>query len=197
MAAHGFQRPFAINFLFQPAQGPFHWLAFFKSDFSQCLSLPSRGENRRICACRVMIFIHAAGCVKPLLRGRLAKIQSRRIGLRCRACQPAKGMKNEACISGRFPYFFRAGLEASVAQSGRASRCQRECRGFKSLRSLHFLYPQLGKQGVRVATYLPGFAPVLRDNPEPRPVGGHATSAQRPRSHRWRATHAEPELRSW
>jgi hypothetical protein len=28
--------------------------------------------------------------------------------------------------------------EASVAQSGRASRCQRECRGFKSLRSLHF-----------------------------------------------------------
>jgi hypothetical protein len=31
--------------------------------------------------------------------------------------------------------------EASVAQSGRASRCQRECRGFESLRSLQFLYP--------------------------------------------------------
>ena len=29
-------------------------------------------------------------------------------------------------------------LEASVAQPGRASRCQRECRGFESLRSLHF-----------------------------------------------------------
>jgi hypothetical protein len=28
--------------------------------------------------------------------------------------------------------------EASVAQPGRASRCQRECRGFESLRSLHF-----------------------------------------------------------
>ena len=28
--------------------------------------------------------------------------------------------------------------EASVAQSGRASRCQRECRGFESLRSLQF-----------------------------------------------------------
>src|SRR5215469_1501756 len=27
--------------------------------------------------------------------------------------------------------------EASVAQPGRASRCQRECRGFESLRSLH------------------------------------------------------------
>ncbi len=30
--------------------------------------------------------------------------------------------------------------DASVAQSGRASRCQRECRGFKSLRSLHFFF---------------------------------------------------------
>src|SRR5690348_15233494 len=29
-------------------------------------------------------------------------------------------------------------LDASVAQPGRASRCQRECRGFESLRSLHF-----------------------------------------------------------
>src|SRR5712675_1960446 len=38
--------------------------------------------------------------------------------------------------------------EASVAQSGRPSRCQRECRGFKSLRSLHFLSPQLKEAGM-------------------------------------------------
>src|SRR5437868_10520452 len=34
--------------------------------------------------------------------------------------------------------FARLISEASVAQPGRASRCQRECRGFESLRSLHF-----------------------------------------------------------
>src|SRR6266576_3617803 len=36
------------------------------------------------------------------------------------------------------PVDSRTWSEASVAQPGRASRCQRECRGFESLRSLHF-----------------------------------------------------------
>ena len=43
-----------------------------------------------------------------------------------------------ACESVTFCYAAGVQTEASVAQSGRASRCQRECRGFKSLRSLHF-----------------------------------------------------------
>src|ERR1043166_466031 len=34
-------------------------------------------------------------------------------------------------------------FEASVAQSGRASPCQAECRGVESLRSLHLLYQSL------------------------------------------------------
>jgi hypothetical protein len=51
MTADDFERPFAVNFLFQPAQGLFHWLAFFESDFGQYLSLPSGGENRRVFAC--------------------------------------------------------------------------------------------------------------------------------------------------
>src|SRR3954470_18331012 len=41
-------------------------------------------------------------------------------------------------------------LEASVAQPGRASRCQRECRGFESLRSLHLSAAPL----IRVCNHL-------------------------------------------
>ena len=43
------------------------------------------------------------------------------------------------CSPSDFWYFRGVSTEASVAQSGIASRCQRECRGFKSLRSLHSL----------------------------------------------------------
>jgi hypothetical protein len=52
-----------------------------------------------------------------------------------------KRRQNLSCIRRVFTYFCRAYLEASVAQPGRASRCQRECRGFESLRSLHFFVP--------------------------------------------------------
>src|SRR5258706_16092923 len=40
---------------------------------------------------------------------------------------------------------FWATSEASVAQSGRASPCQGERRGFESLRSLQFSPPTMGK----------------------------------------------------
>ena len=49
---------------------------------------------------------------------------------------------------------FAALLEASVAQPGRASPCQGECRGFESLRSLHFLstphFPHIRRNDYRL-----------------------------------------------
>ena len=50
---------------------------------------------------------------------------------------------------------------ASVAQSGRASRCQRECRGFKSLRSLQFF------QSHFVAAILPQLISDVSRWPDP------------------------------
>ena len=73
MAADNFQRAFSVDFLFQPAQGLFHWLAFFKSDFGQCLSLPFGNENRRFSASRVNHFRSRDLLRKNPLRGLLAK----------------------------------------------------------------------------------------------------------------------------
>jgi release factor H-coupled RctB family protein len=53
-------------------------------------------------------------------------------------------------------------LEASVAQPGRASRCQRECRGFESLRSLH-LYQHFFHPLPTLATAVPSGRLVQRD----------------------------------
>src|SRR5258708_31517005 len=60
-------------------------------------------------------------------------------------------LKNSQKLDLAFPLRFRSFvptfLEASVAQPGRASRCQRECRGFESLRSLHLFlgFSQISK----------------------------------------------------
>ena len=54
-------------------------------------------------------------------------------------CQIAPRMeRNQKMEFAILRCFCKLVLEASVAQPGRASRCQRECRGFESLRSLHF-----------------------------------------------------------
>jgi len=98
------QSPFAVNFLFQPAQGLFHWLAFFKSDFGQCLSLPSRGRKQAVC-------LPAMWKIPPRdlrrenpSRGPLAKTQVGMVKLTRGPCQPAKAVKNrlkiEACNRG-------------------------------------------------------------------------------------------------
>ena len=60
-----------------------------------------------------------------------------------RATLGEQGGVNQACKSAPFAYFPVRLLEASVAQPGRASRCQRECRGFESLRSLQFYFPRI------------------------------------------------------
>ena len=59
--------------------------------------------------------------------------------------RPSSGKSQiSACNETAVAYSLPALLtEASVAQSGRASPCQGECRGFESLRSLHFLYQGL------------------------------------------------------
>jgi hypothetical protein len=65
------------------------------------------------------------------------------------------GLKKQGLHFGRIPVIFASFLDASVAQPGRASRCQRECRGFESLRSLQLFQrfaptpPDLQKQTAR------------------------------------------------
>src|SRR5262249_36185447 len=59
-----------------------------------------------------------------------------------RGCAAARS-KNGACNNPLLLYRLPCFLEASVAQPGRASPCQGECRGFESLRSLHILSQRL------------------------------------------------------
>lgn len=46
MIAHFLERAFTVNLLLQPAQCLVHRLAFFKSNFGQKISLPSRVLHR-------------------------------------------------------------------------------------------------------------------------------------------------------
>src|ERR1043166_1952606 len=60
-------------------------------------------------------------------------------GLQGLVLPPEKAQKNGTCNNVMFLYRLPCGSEASVAQPGRASPCQGECRGFESLRSLQLL----------------------------------------------------------
>src|SRR5262245_51828469 len=46
MVTHLFERAFAVDFLFQPAQRPIHRFTFFQPDLGQLNSLPLRGQRR-------------------------------------------------------------------------------------------------------------------------------------------------------
>lgn len=73
--------------------------------------------------------------------------------------------KNRLAFPHRLPYHTNRSTDARVAQPGRASPCQGECRGFESLLSLQFLplIPGLGCSGIFQG--LRGFESNFSSNP--------------------------------
>jgi hypothetical protein len=78
MIAYDFQRPFAVDFFLQPAQGLFDWLAFFQFNFSQSIHFLSSDLGTSPTHRPPMLFSRAEENIFPAFECQPAKIAASR-----------------------------------------------------------------------------------------------------------------------